>query len=141
MAMTATQKIKWAILTRACAAGDVMYPLATIKHSDLEKQIDHLYDTLLVQQDLHQDLENEFRLGEAHTDIEPTHPFERGLTYYEKKSVAAQMPDGSWVGWIYWYGGGKHSEPEAIDWMSDAYDLTVEEKPVQIIQRTFTKVA
>lgn len=141
MAMTPEQKIKWALIRKAQSNGDVSSTaLNGFTVEKLAEQIDHLYDTLLVQQDLHQDLENEFRLGEAHTDIEPTHPFERGLTYYEKKSVAAQMPDGSWVGWIYWYGGGKHSEPEAIDWMSDAYDLTVEEKPVQIIQRTFTKV-
>lgn len=141
MAMTATQKIKWAILTRACAAGDVTYPLATVAHTDLEKQIDHLYETLLVHQDLHWDLEREFREGEQETDIEAAHPFERGLTYYEKKSVAAQMPDGTWVGWIYWYGGGKHSEPEAIDWMEHAYFVNVEEKPVQIIQRTFSRAA
>lgn len=141
MAMTPEQKIKWALLTRACAAGDVTYPVATIAHTDLEKQIDDLYQKLLVDEDLHWDLINEFRSGEVETDINPDHPFERGLTYYEKKSVAAQMPDGSWVGWIYWYGGGKHSEPEAIDWMNSAYEVAVEEKPVQIIQRTFTKVA
>ena len=139
--MTPEQKIKWALLTRACAAGDVTYSVATIAHADLEKQIDDLYQKLLVDEDLHWDLKNEFRLGEAHTDIEPTHPFHRSLTYFEKKSVASKMPDGTWVGWIYWYGGGKHSEPEAIDWMEHAYDVTIEEKPVQIIQRTFTKVA
>ena len=121
MAMTATQKIKWALIHKAQDNGDV--PSTALNGFTVEKlaeQIDHLYDTLLVQQDLQYDLENEFRSGEQETDIEPPHPFERGLPYYEKQSVAAQMPDGSWVGWIYWYGGGKHSEPEAIDWMSDA---------------------
>lgn len=142
MAMTATQKIKWAILKKAADTVDISPAvLAGLSSEQLAEQIDTLYEAQLVQQDLHYDLENEFRSGQQDTDIEPTHPFERGLTYYEKKSVAAQMPDGSWVGWIYWFGGGKHSEPEAIDWMSDAYFVNVEEKPVQIIQRTFSRAA
>ena len=58
---------------------------------------------------------------------------------YESKSVAAKMPDGSWVGWTYWYGGGKHGEPEAIDWMDDAYDLACTEEEKVVIVRTFTK--
>lgn len=142
MTMTPKQKIKGALIRKAQSNGDVSSTaLNGFTVEKLAEQIDHLYDTLLVQQDLQYDLENEFRSGQQDTDIEPTHPFERGLTYYEKKSVAAQMPDGSWVGWIYWYGGGKHSEPEAIDWMSDAYFVNVEEKPVQVIQRTFSRAA
>jgi hypothetical protein len=31
--------------------------------------------------------------------------------HYEAKSVAKQMSDGTWVGWTFWYGGGKHGEP------------------------------
>lgn len=27
-----------------------------------------------------------------------------------------QAPDGTWVGWTYWYGGGKYAEPSAIPW-------------------------
>lgn len=142
MAMTAMQKIKWAILKKAADAGDISQAvLAGLTPEQLAEQIDTLYETQLVQQDLHWDLKNEFRTGQVKTDIEPEHPYHRGLTYYEKESVAAQMPDGSWVGWIHWYGGGKHSEPDAIDWMEHAYGLTVEEKTVQIIQRTFTKAA
>lgn len=41
--------------------------------------------------------------------------------HYESKAVAAQMPDGRWVGWTFWYGGGKHGEPSEIDWMDSAY--------------------
>ncbi len=44
--------------------------------------------------------------------------------HYETKSVAAEMLDGSWVGWTYFYGGGKHGSPREIPWMEDAYDLT-----------------
>ena len=142
MAMTATQKIKQHLLLQMVIAGDITLSGADSESLSDPSKVDEIYDGLKSDDHsgLFSDYENEFRTGQQETDIEPTHPFERGLTYYEKKSVAAQMPDGSWVGWIYWFGGGKHSEPEAIDWMSDAYDLTVEEKPVQIIQRTFTKV-
>ena len=58
--------------------------------------------------------------------------------HYESKAVAAEMLDGSWVGWTYWYGGGKHGEPSGIPWMEDAYEVetTVVMKPV----REFKKV-
>lgn len=46
--------------------------------------------------------------------------------HYESKSVAAEMLDGSWVGWTYWYGGGKHGDPGGISWMEDAYDVATE---------------
>jgi hypothetical protein len=82
-----------------------------------------------------QDSRNEFRRGTEETEIPCG--FNR---HYETDSVAAQMFDGSWVGWTYWYGGGKHGEPEAIDWMEYAYDLNCEEKEVTIIQRTFTRI-
>ncbi len=60
--------------------------------------------------------------------------------HYESDSVAVQYIDGSWIGFTYWYGGGKHGEPEGIDWMDDAYDLTVTEEPRTITHRTFTKI-
>ncbi|WP_244097750.1 hypothetical protein [Burkholderia anthina] len=50
--------------------------------------------------------------------------------------MAAQAPDGSWVGWNYWYGGGKHGEPEAVEWIEDAYDVRVTGERT-VIKRTF----
>lgn len=57
--------------------------------------------------------------------------------HYESKSVAAEMLDGSWVGWTYWYGGGKHGEPSAIPWMEDAYEveMKIEMQPVKVFSR------
>lgn len=57
--------------------------------------------------------------------------------HYESKAVAAKMLDGSWVGWTYWYGGGKHGEPDAIDWMKDSYDVEMREelRTVQFFHR------
>lgn len=58
--------------------------------------------------------------------------------HYESDAVAAQYVDGSWVGWTYWHGGGKHGEPEAIDWMKDAYEVNCTEQEKVVIVRTFT---
>jgi hypothetical protein len=58
--------------------------------------------------------------------------------HYESKAVAAKMSDGTWVGWTYWYGGGKYGEPEAIEWMTDAVELNCEEKQVMVTQYTFS---
>lgn len=58
--------------------------------------------------------------------------------HYESRSVAAPMLDGSWVGWTYWYGGGKHGQPSEMPWMEDAYDVTMEEvmMPVKVFKKT-----
>lgn len=50
--------------------------------------------------------------------------------HYECDKVAARMSDGSWIGWNYWHGGGKHGEPSAIDWIDSAVDLIATEKTV-----------
>jgi len=73
--------------------------------------------------------------GQVQTNL-PT-PYSR---HYEAKSVAAQCRDGSWVGWTYWYGGGKYGNPQEIEWMRDAYDLTCTEQEKVIVERVFTKV-
>ena len=45
---------------------------------------------------------------------------------YSSKAVAMEMLDGSWVGWTYFFGGGKHGEPSEMPWMEDAYDVATE---------------
>ena len=54
---------------------------------------------------------------ERDTDI-PVTEFSR---HYEATSVAKQLLNGKWVGYTYWYGGGKHGEPQAMPWIEDAY--------------------
>ena len=56
--------------------------------------------------------------------------------HYESDAVAAQMLDGSWVGWTYWHGGGKHGEPRSIPWIEQAYDVVA--TPVQKVVYEFT---
>lgn len=79
-----------------------------------------------------QDAKNEFRCSGIETNIEA--PSSR---HYEADSVYAEIED-RFVGWTYWHGGGKFGEPEAIDWIDDAYFLTVT-KEITIIRREFEK--
>lgn len=59
--------------------------------------------------------------------------------HYDHKERAVQCCDGSWVGYTFWSGGGKHGTPEEIDYISDAYDIVVE-KEYKIIKREFKRV-
>jgi hypothetical protein len=125
--VTAQQKIKWLIVSLTNLWGELPplpYPC---------ENIDALYEEL-VDKDEHWDAKNDVREGTCLTDIACD-----DSRHYEAKSVAHQLPDGSWVGWTYWYGGGKHGQPEAIDWISDAYDLSCEEHEKIVVVRNFKK--
>ncbi len=80
-----------------------------------------------------QDAKNEVRCSGTKTGLKA--PYSR---HYEVDAVAAKYVDGSWIGWAYWYGGGKHGEPEAIDWMEDAYAVNCTEEEKVVVVRTFT---
>jgi len=126
--MTPTQKIKWlvlAVIARYRNEEAPPYPCA---------DVDALYDAA-EERDETQDAEAEVRASGHETGI-ATNGSSR---YYEKDAVAAPLPDGSWVGWTYWHGGGKHSEPGAIEWMEDAYDVTSREETRVV--RVFERVA
>ena len=76
----------------------------------------------------------DFRCGDVETDIECD-----WSRHYESKSVASKLSDGTWVGWTYWYGGGKHGDPEGIPWLDEAYELDVTEEEKLVTIRTFKK--
>jgi hypothetical protein len=120
--MTPEQKLKWAVLQRTDHA--VPYPC---------EDIDERY-AKIVEEDLHWDARAEVRGGDVETGLQCD-----WSRHYESKSVAMSFPDGSWVGWTYWFGGGKHGEPEAIDWIPDAYDLDCKEEEKLVVVRTFAK--
>lgn len=52
--------------------------------------------------------------------------------HYSSAAVAAEMLDGSWVGWTYFYGGGKHGQPSEMPWMEDAYRVAWSEETVVV---------
>lgn len=86
--------------------------------------------------DLHWDAVSEFRCSyDTTTNIKCD--FSR---HYESKSVAKQLSNGQWVGWTYWYGGGKHGQPEEMEWMEWAYFLECKEREELIIVWEFKKV-
>ena len=126
--MTPYQKLQYLILSKAAEWDEI--ELGEVK----SENIDDLWDEYENQDSIY-DATNEMRsTWDEETDIRC-----ESSRHYESKSVAAKMPDGSWVGWTYWYGGGKHGEPESIDWMERAYDIDcVEEEKVMTV-RTFTK--
>ena len=54
--------------------------------------------------------------------------------------VHAMQVDGIWVAWDYYYGGGKHGEPEAFDWISNARIVACEEKVVTKVEYNFKEL-
>jgi hypothetical protein len=126
--MTPIQKIKHLILIHAASFADKPAPEG-LTAENIDEEFDAADENYI------QDATNEIREGEMETDV----PCDWSR-HYESKSVAAQAPDGTWVGWTYWYGGGKHGEPEAVEWMEYAYDLSCVEEEKLVVVRTFTKV-
>ncbi len=121
--MTPSQKLKQMVLCNSYSgfAGDQAITAENVDalFSDLEEP---------------QDAMNEIRAGTVETGL----PCGRSR-HYEAKSVAAQSMDGSWVGWTYFYGGGKHGEPSEMEWISDAYDLDIDFKTKTEVVCVFSK--
>lgn len=126
--MTPQQKLKYLILVRNLEMGftDPQYKLEDLT----EDRIDELYEE---NEDELGDAKEEIRCGGYETDIQPN--WSRN---YECESRADQLPDGSWVGWDYWFGGGKHGEPSAMPWIETSYDLECTGERTVIV-REFTK--
>jgi hypothetical protein len=126
--MTPEQKIKWLVLLKDAEWTDEPLPEVTAEN------IDELYD----------ERDEDYRLQDAKSEVRCSGT-ETGLPcessrHYEADAVAAQLPDGSWVGWTYWYGGGKHGEPEAIEWIGEAYDVDVTSEEKLVVVHTFKQV-
>lgn len=110
--MTPGQKIKHLILLAANRLNDVPAPTITADNVDAE------YRAAYDQEELYEAIQ------EVRGSGEPTGLKCDWSRHYESQAVAVEYIDGSWVGFTYWYGGGKHGEPESIDWMDDAYAVT-----------------
>ena len=111
--MKPQNKIRWAIIERAYTWIGKDLP----EMPETDEEMEELYYKLDDEEypDEMQDARDDIRGSGEETNI----PERKWLGHYESKEVAAEMNDGSWVGWTYWYG-----EPEAIDWIEDAYDVT-----------------
>ncbi|OWO80648.1 hypothetical protein B5C26_17880 [Photorhabdus luminescens] len=97
------------------------------------EQVDDVFETILKEEGEIQDIINEVRYGIQETDIDCL-----SSRHYETKSVATQAPNGQWAGWTFYYGGGKHSEPESIEWIENAYLLDcIEEEQLVTIRKFY----
>jgi hypothetical protein len=124
--MNAEQRIKRHILIDAD-----LHAKDGVRIEITEDNLEELFDEANEDLEL-QDYIYEFRCSGEDTGL--PHPNSR---HYECDAVGRKLNDGTWVGWNYWYGGGKHGEPEAIDWMDGAYDLDVTEEEKMVVVKTF----
>lgn len=125
MSLTPEQKLKYAILELDHSWQNIDPIRTDMTGEEIEDAFDEITSDAI----------NEIRTSGVETDLP-------GLSdrHYNSDEVAVQCPTGEWVGFTYWYGGGKHGEPEAIDWIEHAYDLTVTSKEVKVIKHTFERV-
>jgi hypothetical protein len=135
--LTTLQKLKHLIIIKAIVDFDYICPssciAAIISRYPTSNQIEDVYDDLHMNSIIY-DIQSGIRQGEEDTLL--SCPSSR---HYESKSVAVEYFDGSWIGWTYWYGGGKHGEPDCIDWMEDCYDIICDKEEKRVIIKTFTK--
>lgn len=130
--LSAELRIMRQIILDTHAGNDPRPPLGPL---DTKEQIEQTWDEYLKEGypfDI-RDAQYEFRHSGEETKI----PVREHSRYYENEEVGRKLDDGTWVGWAYWHGGGKHGDPDGIDWMSEAYDLDVTEEEKMVIVRTF----
>ena len=97
--------------------------IANIRANEPEATDDDIDDWL------REDME-EFRCSWTH---ETKIPCDRSR-YYASKSVAKQLKSGEWVGWTYYFAGGKHGQPSEMPWIEDAYFLEAQEEVVKVLK-------
>ncbi|EMB2321487.1 hypothetical protein ACN1NW_000450 [Acinetobacter baumannii] len=95
------------------------------------ENVDKVYAEIEYEDDIY-NARNEIREGEK-TNLSP----KNWSRNYEIDAVARQI-NGLWVVWDYYYGGGKHSNPEEIEWVEEARFADCKEEEVTVIKRTFT---
>lgn len=91
---------------------------------DVDDQFDEAYE-----------VKYETRYGTEEPNLEPK-TYSR---HYEVEVRAIKVED-VWVAWDFYYGGGKHGEPEAFDWISNARIVECEEKVVTKVEYTFKEI-
>jgi hypothetical protein len=142
--MTPCQKIKREILQEFCKSlRESAHPLQQEEKDFLAKvgnvpitdeNVEDQWNAMDYLDDALHEYVQEFRSSGIKTGL----PCESSR-HYCSKSVARKLSDGSWVGWTYFYGGGKHGEPESIDWMGEAYDLDITETEKLVVVREFKR--
>lgn len=97
-------------------------------------EVDELWNIMLADvPDTMQDARNEVRGSGTETGLAV--PFSRHM---EPEAHAVLTPYNQWVGYTYWTGGGKHSNPEEISWMDDSYWVQAELDQVLRLENKFS---
>jgi hypothetical protein len=127
MSMTPEQILKAAILEYVAQSisDDEDIELSLEGPFDTQEKIDAAFEAIEEQY-----LDDE--VSEAESELRGSYTHETGIKcdysrHYESKAVARQFGD-KWVGWTYWYGGGKHGEPGSVEWMEHAYFVEAKEE-------------
>ena len=127
MSMTPEQILKAAILEQVAQwiNDDGVDDLLLEGPFDTQEKIDAAFEAIEEQY-----LDDE--VSEAESDLRGSYTHETGIKcdysrHYESKAVARQFGN-KWVGWTYWYGGGKHGEPGSVEWMEHAYFVEAKEE-------------
>ena len=125
--MTPEQILKAAILEYVAQSisDDEDIELSLEGPFDTQEKIDAAFEAIEEQY-----LDDE--VSEAESELRGSYTHETGIKcdysrHYESKAVARQFGD-KWVGWTYWYGGGKHGEPGSVEWMEHAYFVEAKEE-------------
>ena len=100
-----------------------------------EISYEDLWYKLKAEYDCCYELEYETRYGTEEPNLEP-----KTYSRHYEVEVRAIKVDGVWVAWDYYYGGGKHGEPEAFDWISNARIVRCEEKIVTKVEYNFKEL-
>jgi hypothetical protein len=121
--MTPSQKIKWLILAKLALWNNRAKPVYPCSN------IDMLYHSISDREQLYDAMEDVYSSGRltgiAHDGPSRCH------------SVAMQLPNGSWVGWLYAYYA--YGETVADGWINNSYDVVLREEEQAIIVQTFTR--
>ncbi|HAV4862184.1 TPA: hypothetical protein NES53_000481 [Acinetobacter baumannii] len=147
--MNAQQLLKYQIIKRALEIYDEFSVVVAANFPDTfgeedsneivlsklnEDNIDLIFDELEYD-DAMQDGREEVRCTGCVTDLKP----KNWSRHFEIDAVAKNI-NGTWVAWDYYYGGGKYSEPESIEWIGDARIVNCEEVQVMKTEYYFSEV-
>lgn len=108
-------------------------------NADSEHDIADCWDMATCYEGPFKDLEviddkEEFRCSGESTYFSP----ESISCHYECVQVAIKLSCGTSVSWTYWTGGGKHGNPDSIDWMEHAYEVDCKEEEKMVTVRTYS---
>lgn len=115
--LTAPQAIALDVLYKVLDENNVI-DRVEISNEDLDELESFVEGNYYDIYDDYLDALNDFRCSGEVTNISP-----ENSRYFESKSRARKLTSGKWVGWTYWYGGGKHDRPSEMDWLGNAYYL------------------